>query len=206
MPSGVGTGTICGNERWSETFQGAGTDSRQGRGTDLAAGGLRQGDANTHKGAGYRDIGKGTVSTAGIQGMGDTIRESTSGGGTGAAIRSDAADERAPFGGPVQPGEEGAYAAGTKERTQESEGCGYGGGMGHEVQSRIGSSAECSRGRMPESAADVGTEESGGTGDDDSDRRAIGENDKNRESSAEGPSAGSKPTDPDGDGRCPETD
>ena len=58
---------------------------------------------------------------------------------------------------------------------------------------------------MAESAAEMGTEESGGTGNDDSDRRAIGEDDKNRESSAEGSSAGSEPTDPDGDGRCPET-
>ena len=59
---------------------------------------------------------------------------------------------------------------------------------------------------MAESAAEMVTEEPGGAGYDDSNRRAIGEDDKNRESGAEGSSAGSEPADPDGDGRCPETD
>ena len=82
MPSGVDTRAICKNEGWSKAVQRAGTDSRQGRSTDVAAGGLQQGDTNTDKGAGYRNTGESTVHTAGIKGMVDTIQEGAGDCGT----------------------------------------------------------------------------------------------------------------------------
>ena len=111
--------------------------------------------------------------------MGDTVREGAGSGSAKAVVQSDATKERTSFGGPFQPRKKSTYTTRTEERTQESEGCGYGGGMDHEVQSRTGGGTGCSRGRLAEGAAEVGTEEPGGAGDTNGNRGAVGKDDKN---------------------------